>query len=100
MTKKETWFDQECKKVMNERSEAYKKNMPRRTREKRMEFECSRRMVHKLFRSRKTKYENSLIEKWKKISRKTICKNHTCIRKNFGKDINHKQVYVKIKHDK
>lgn len=61
--RQETWFDEESKKGIDERNDSYIKFIAQRTRESRIEFESARQTTDKLSRSKKRKYEYSVIEK-------------------------------------
>jgi hypothetical protein len=47
------WFDNECRRALEEKNAAYKKWIDRPTRAKRLEYESLRKMAHKTRKKRK-----------------------------------------------
>jgi hypothetical protein len=55
------WFDNECRRALEEKNAAYKKWIDRPTRAKRLEYERLRKIAHKTRKSRKRTYMDNCI---------------------------------------
>jgi len=69
------WFDDECRKALEEKNTAYKKWIDRPTRTKRMEYERLQKIAHKICKNRKrTHMGNSIRDIEENIKDKQIRK--------------------------
>jgi hypothetical protein len=59
---KREWFDDECKKVVDERNEAHKPYLSRPTRAKRLEYEEIRSKTDKMCRKKKRVENNERLK--------------------------------------
>ena len=72
------WFDDECRKALEEKNAAYKKWIDRTTRSKRMEYEGLRKIAHKICKNRKRTHMDNCIRDIEKKKRQGQT-NQECI---------------------